>query len=44
MKKVYLQLLLFGGKIYNEQEVNVEILNASIDCIICSNRFTGSFI
>ena len=35
--------LLFGSKIYNEQ-VNVQIINASIDYIIDSNRFTGSLI
>ena len=36
-------VLLFGSKIYNEQ-VNVQILYASIDYIIDSNRFTGSLI
>ena len=35
--------LPFGSKIYNEQ-VNVQIINASIDYIIDSNRFTGSLI
>ena len=38
-----LQLLLFGSKIYNEQ-VNVQIINASIDYIIDSNSFTDSLI
>ena len=38
-----LRVLLFGSKIYNEQ-VNVQILNASIDYIIESDRFTGSLI
>ena len=38
-----LTVLLFGSKIYNEQ-VNVQILNASIDYIINSDRFTGSLI
>ena len=38
-----LTVLLFGSKIYNEQ-VNVQILNASIDYIIDSDRFTGSLI
>ena len=36
-------VLLFGSKIYNEQ-VNVQILNASIDYIINSDRFTNSLI
>ena len=36
-----LTVLLFGSKIYNEQ-VNVQILNASVDCIIDSDRFIGS--
>ena len=36
-----LTILLFGSKIYNEQ-VNMQILNASIDYIIDSDRFTGS--
>ena len=36
-------VLLFGSKIDNEQ-VNVQILNASIDCIINLDRFTGSLI
>ena len=35
--------LLFGSKIYNKQ-VNLLILNASIDYIIDSNGFTGSLI
>ena len=38
-----LTVLLFGSKIYNEQ-VNVQILNESIDYIIDSDRFTGSLI
>ena len=38
-----LTVLLFGSKIYNEQ-VNVQILNASIDYIIDSDRFTGSLV
>ena len=38
-----LTVLHFGSKIYNEQ-VNVQILNASIDYIIDSDRFTGSLI
>ena len=38
-----LTVLLFGSKIYNEQ-VNVQILNASTDYIIDSDRFTGSLI
>ena len=38
-----LTVLLFGSKIYNEQ-VNVQILNASIDYIINSDRFTGYLI
>ena len=36
-------VLLFGSKIDNEQ-VNVQILNASIDYIINLDRFTGSLI
>ena len=36
-------VLLFGSNIHNEQ-VNVQILNASIDYIIDSDRFTGSLI
>ena len=36
-----LTVLHFGSKIYNEQ-VNAQILNASIDYIIDANRFTGS--
>ena len=36
-------VLLFGSKIYNEQ-VNVQILNASVDYIINSDRFTASLI
>ena len=38
-----LRVQLFGSKIYNEQ-VNVQILNASIDYILDSDRFTGSLI
>ena len=38
-----LTILLFGSKIHNEQ-VTVQILNALIDYIIDSNRFTGSLI
>ena len=38
-----LGVLLFGSKIYNKQ-VNVQILNASIDYIIDSDRFTGTLI
>ena len=38
-----LKVLTFGSKIYNEQ-VNVQILNASVDYIIDSDRFTGSLI
>ena len=38
-----LTVLLFGSKTYNEQ-VNVQILNASIDYIINSDIFTGSLI
>ena len=38
-----LTVLLFGSKMYNEQ-VNVQFLNASIDCIIDSDRLAGSFI
>ena len=38
-----LTVLVFGSKIYIEQ-VNVQILNASIDYIIDSDRFTGSLI
>ena len=38
-----LTVLLFGSKKYNEQ-VNVQFLNASIDCIIDSDRLAGSFI
>ena len=38
-----LTVLLLGSKIYNEQ-VNVQILNASIDHIIDSDRFTGCLI
>ena len=41
--KNLLTVLLFGSKIYNEK-VNVQILNASIDYIIDSDRFTGSLI
>ena len=33
----------FGTKFYNEQ-VNAQIINASIDYIIDSDRFTGSLI
>ena len=36
-------VLLLGSKFYNEQ-VNVQILNALIDYIIDSDRFTGSLI
>ena len=39
----FLTVLLFGSTIYNEQ-VNVQILNASIDYIIDSDRFAGSLI
>ena len=35
--------LLFGSKIYNKQ-VNVQILNASVNCIIDSNSFPGFLI
>ena len=38
-----LTLLLFSGNIYNEQ-VNVQIQNASTDYTIDSDRFTGSLI
>ena len=38
-----LTVLLFVSKIYNKQ-VNVQILNASIDYIIDSDRITGSLI
>ena len=38
-----LTVLLFGSKIYNEQ-VNVQILNASFDYITDSDRFTGTLI
>ena len=38
-----LKVLLFGSEIYNEQ-VNVQILNASIDYILDSDKFTGSLI
>ena len=38
-----LTVLLFGSNIYNDQ-VNVQILNATIDYIIDSDRFTGSSI
>ena len=38
-----LTVLLFGSNIYNEQ-VKVQILNASIDYIIDSDRFNGSLI
>ena len=38
-----LTLLPFGKKMYKKQ-VNVRFLNASIDYIICSDRFTGSLI
>ena len=38
-----LTVLTFDSKIYNEQ-VNVEILNASADYIIHSNAFAGSLI
>ena len=38
-----LTVLLFGSNIHTEQ-VNVQILNASIDYIIDSDRFTGSLI
>lgn len=33
MKKVYFQYYFFGSKIYNKQ-VNMQVLNASIDYII----------
>ena len=36
-----LTVLIFGSKIYNKQ-VNAQILNASIDYIIGSDRFAGS--
>ena len=36
-------VLPFGSKIHNEQ-VTAHILNALIDYIIDSNRFTGSLI
>ena len=36
-----LTVLIFGSKIYNKQ-VNAQILNASIDYIIDSDRFAGS--
>ena len=36
-------VLPLGSKIHNEQ-MNVKCLNASIDYIINSNRFTGSLI
>ena len=39
----FLTVLLFDSTIYNEQ-VNVQILNASIDYIIDSDRFAGSLI
>ena len=38
-----LTVLLFSSKVYNEQ-VNMQILNALIDYIIDSDRFTGSLI
>ena len=38
-----LTILLFDSKTYNEQ-VNVQVLNASIDYIINSYRFTGFLI
>ena len=38
-----LTVLLLGSKIYNEQ-VNMQILNGSIDHIINLDRFTGSLI
>ena len=38
-----LTVLVFGSKIYIEQ-VNVQTLNASIDYITDSDRFTGSLI
>ena len=38
-----LTVLLLGSKIYNEQ-VNMQILNGSIDYIINLDRFTGSLI
>ena len=38
-----LTVILFGSKIYNE-EVNLQILNASIDYIIDSDRFTSYLI
>ena len=41
--EILLTVLLFGSKTYNEQ-VNVQILNASVDYIIDSDRFTGSLI
>ena len=44
MIKVYLQYYyLVYSKIYNEQ-VNMQILNAPMDYIIGSDRFTGSLI
>ena len=36
-------VLFFGSKSYNEA-VNVQILNASIEFIIDSDKFAGSFI
>ena len=41
MRKAYLQYF-FVSQIYNEQ-VNIQILNASVDYIIKSNRFTEFF-
>ena len=38
-----LTVLLFGSNIHTEQ-VNVQVLNVSIDYIIDSDRFTGSLI
>ena len=38
-----LTVILFGSKTYNKQK-NVQILSASIDYIINSNRFTGTLI
>ena len=42
MMKVFFAVLLFGSKINNGQ-VNLQIVNASIDYIINSDRYIDSF-
>ena len=41
--EILLTVLPFGSEIYNDQ-MSVQILNASIDYIIDLDRFTGSLI